>query len=136
MSETVLIAQYPTAEQIRHLLEGPADQPVVMVNLLRFQERADGDGAEASGREEYLRYGERMREFVQAKGGRLIWAGRVDSQVIGAGAEGFHVVALMEYPSRQAFLEIVNDPHVCEISSHRAAGLEGQWLLATTMTAR
>ena len=35
-----MIAVYPTPEQIQGLLKGPADQPVVMLNLLRFKERA------------------------------------------------------------------------------------------------
>lgn len=35
------IALYPTPEQIQTLLTGPADQPVVMVNLLRFKRTAD-----------------------------------------------------------------------------------------------
>ena len=53
-------------------------------------------------------------------------------QVIGGGAEGFHIAALVEYPSRKAFAEIAMSPKVAEIGVHRAAGLEGQWLLATT----
>jgi hypothetical protein len=53
----------------------------------------------------------------------------VASQVIGTGGEGFHMVALVEYPSRAALLQIANDPHVQEIGLYRAAGLEG-WLIA------
>ena len=54
-------------------------------------------------------------------------------QVIGEGGEEFHVVALVEYPSRKAFAEIAQDPFVTDnIGKHRAAGLEMQWLIATT----
>ncbi|MGH7895530.1 MAG: hypothetical protein ACREQL_12740 [Candidatus Binatia bacterium] len=42
------------------------------------------------------------------------------------------MVAIVEYPSRRAFLEIMADPYVREIGMQRAAGLEGQWLLATS----
>ena len=56
----------------------------------------------------------------------------VDSQVIDTGGEDFHLIALVEYPSRQAFVAIATDPHVREIGVHRAAGLESQWLIATT----
>ena len=38
---TTTIALYPTSEQIRTLLATPEDQPVVMVNLLRFKAAAD-----------------------------------------------------------------------------------------------
>jgi hypothetical protein len=71
-----------------------------------------------------------MIAYVQSQGARVIWTGRVAAQVIGAGGEGFHMIALVEYPSRAEFLRIANDPHVQEIGVHRAAGLEGQWLLA------
>ncbi len=126
------IALYPTAEQIQTLLFGPPDQPVVMVNLLRFKPLADAPNERVSGEEAYRRYAEKMIAFVESKGGRVIWSGRVDSQVIGDGGDVFHMVALVEYPSRQAFVEIAMDPYVREIGVHRASGLEGQWLLAAT----
>ena len=126
------IALYPTSDQIQTLLTGPPDGPVVMVNLLRFKERADAPDEGMSGEEAYRRYADEMIAFVESKGGRVIWSGRVDSQVIGAGAEPFHMVGLVEYPSRQVFVEIATDPHVQQIGIHRAAGLEGQWLVATT----
>ena len=126
------MAIYPSSEQIQALLAGPADEPVVMVNLLRFRPAADAPDAGMSGEEAYRRYAEPMQAFVESKGGRLLWVGRVDSQVIGTGGEGFHLIALVEYPSRQAFLAIATDPHVREIGVHRAAGLESQWLIAAT----
>lgn len=129
-----MIAQYPTGEQIQALLAGPADTPVVMLNLLRFKPTADAPDAGLSGEEAYGRYKDAMVPFVEAHGGRVVWTGRVDSQVIGDGAEGFHMIALVEYPSRQAFVAIATDPHVQAIGVHRTAGLEGQWLLAATTT--
>ena len=127
------MAIYPTPEQMQKLMAGPPDQPVVMVNLLRFKPRADAADGGVSGQEAYMRYASKMREFVESKGGRFIWVGQVDSQVIGEGGEGFHTVLLVEYPSRKAFFEIVSDPYVQnDIGAHRESGLEMQWLLATT----
>ncbi len=127
------MAIYPNKEQIEELLKGPADQPVVMVNLLKFKERADESEGDASGQVAYGRYAEQMRKVVESQGGRFIWAGRVDSKVIGEdGDPEFDVVALVEYPSRQKFLEIVGSQKVREIGEHRSAGLEMQWLIATT----
>jgi len=126
------MAIYPTPEQIERLQAGPADQPVVMVNLLRFKPRADAPDEGVSGEEAYRRYVEPMQRFVESKGGRILWAGRVDSQVIGTGGEEFHMIGLVEYPSRAAFLAIATDPQVQEIGVHRTAGLESQWLLAAT----
>jgi hypothetical protein len=126
------MAIYPASEQIEALLASTEEGPVVMVNLLRFKPRADAPEDNLSGEEAYRRYADAMIPFVISKGGRVIWSGRLDSQVIGRGGEGFHNVALVEYPSRKAFVEIAMDPFVQEIGRHRAAGLEMQWLLATT----
>jgi uncharacterized protein (DUF1330 family) len=128
----IAMALYPTTEQIQNLLSAPDDGPVVMVNLLRFKARAAAPDDGLSGEEAYRRYAEKMVAFVESKGGRVIWSGRVDSQVIGAGGEGFQMIGLVEYPSRRAFAEIAGDPYVQEIGVHRTAGLEGQWLLAAT----
>ena len=127
-----MIAVYPKKAQLEALLASPETGPVVMLNLLRFKESATAPDEGVSGREAYMRYGEAMRKLVESRGGRFIWQGSVDSQVIGDGAEGFHVAALVEYPSRKAFVEIATSPEVAAIGVHRAAGLEGQWLLATT----
>ena len=124
---------YPTPDQVQKLIAGPQDRPVVMINLLRFKSQADGPEEGMSGEEAYRRYAIKMREFVESKGGRFIWIGRIDSQVIGEGGEGFHAAGLVEYPSRKAFLEIASDPYVQEeIGASRSAGLESQWLLAAT----
>lgn len=122
----------PTPEQFQELMQGPADTPVVMVNLLTFKKQATGDHAGESGQDAYMQYGAKMREIVEAAGGRFIWSGRVDSMVIGDSDERFDVVALVEYPSRAAFAKIVTSDAVAEIGVHRAAGLDSQWLIATT----
>lgn len=129
------MAIYPTPEQLTRLKEGPQDGPVVMLNLLRFKKKAD-DGENVSGSDAYRRYSKAMQKFVESQGGRFIWSGRVDSQVIGEpDDEQFDFVGLVEYPSRAAFLEIGSDPYVVEdIGKHRAAGLESQWLIAMTET--
>ena len=125
------MAIYPTPEQIADLLAGPDDTPVVMVNLLRFKPQADG-GTE-SGEEAYERYVTAMREVVEGAGGRILWAGNVDSVVIGgADAAGFDAIGIVEYPSRRKFVEIATSARVQEIGADRAAGLESQWLIATT----
>jgi len=126
------MAIHPTTTQIESLLAGPPDRPVVMVNLLRFKPRADAPDEGISGEEAYRRYAEAMRPFVESRGGRFLWIGRADAQVIGTGGEGFHMIGLVEYPSRAAFVAIATDPHVQEIAVHRTAGLESQWLIAAT----
>lgn len=128
------IAQQPTPEQIETLLKGPADTPVVMVNLLKFKEWADGGNEDMSGRESYMLYADKMREFVESKGGRFLYVGTADSMVLGETDFEFDVVALVEYPSRKAFVEMATSPYVAEIGQNRSKGLDGQWLIASTRT--
>jgi uncharacterized protein (DUF1330 family) len=119
----VQIALYPTKQQIQALLADPTPGPVVMVNLLRFN-----PGGEAA----YRRYADSMRKIVEGRGGRFLWTGRVTAQVVGGGGDDIEMVGLVEYPSRKAFVEIATSPEVAAISAHRAEGLAGQWLLAST----
>ena len=126
---------YPTADQIKTLLEGPQDSPVVMVNLLTFKPRADAPDEGLSGADAYQLYGSAMRRLIESHGARVLFSGRVDSTVIGESDCGFQAVALVEYPSRKKFVEIAQSAEVREIGVHRAAGLESQWLIATTQGA-
>lgn len=125
------IAKVPRPDQIQTLLTGPKDTPVVMLNLLKFNEQAEG-GEAGTGREAYGRYAVRMREIVESQGGRFLFIGRADCQVMGESDVDWDVVALVEYPSRAAFLKIASSPEVARIGTHRAAGLAGQWLIACT----
>ena len=124
------ISQYPEPGQIAALLASTEPGPVVMVNLLKFKERADAPDVGITGKEAYAKYADAMVALVQENGGRLIWSGRLTGMVIGASDVPFDMVALVEYPSRQAFAQMVQDPRVQAIGVHRAAGLEGQWLIA------
>jgi uncharacterized protein (DUF1330 family) len=128
------IAVYPTPEQFTSLVSGPDEGPVVMLNLLRFKPAADAPHESLTGQQAYALYAEKMIPFVVSKGGRFIWSGRIERTVIGDSGEFFQMAALVEYPSRKAFVEIATDPYVLEIGKYRAAGLEGQWLIATTTT--
>lgn len=125
-------AIYPTGAQIGALLALPDTGPVVMLNLLKFRDKAeykDGRETNLSGREAYMKYGELMSAFVMARGGRLHFNAAAAAPVIGAVEATWDVVALMEYPSAKAFVEIATSPEVAEFGIHREAGLAGQLLI-------
>jgi hypothetical protein len=48
------------------------------VNLLTFKPTADAPDEGMSGEEAYRRYADHMRAFVESKGGRFPWIGRVE----------------------------------------------------------
>jgi uncharacterized protein (DUF1330 family) len=101
---------------------------VVMLNLLRFKERATDGG---SGAASYNRYGDAVTRMVEERGGEVLWSGRVDQVLIGdEAANGWDAVALVRYPSRQAFLAMVADDRYQQSHGHREGGLADTVLLA------
>jgi uncharacterized protein (DUF1330 family) len=125
-------AVYPTADRIAGLAVDSSGQPIVMLNLLKFRDRAeyaDGRASDLSGRDAYMLYGDKMQELVVREGGRIVFSGEITSLVIGTVGEMWDVAAIVEYPSSSAFARIVTSPEVAAIGVHRAAGLAGQLLI-------
>ncbi|MDP1631749.1 MAG: DUF1330 domain-containing protein [Caulobacter sp.] len=125
-------AVMPTGEQIQALLGLGGDAPITMLNLLKFRDAAvydEGGEPEMTGREAYNRYGEPMRVLVEASGGRFLFTATVDTLVIGEVGELWDAAAVVEYPSRAAFVTIASSPEVVAIGRHRKAGLAGQLLI-------
>ena len=127
----------PAPEKLQHFLEtAPSDSPIVMINLLRFREQADyapeADAEPCSGTEAYQRYGAAVTPMIGKHGGRALWMGAVASTVIAPEGETWDTAVLVEYPSKQAFLEMVSSPEYQAITFHRTAGLADSRLIATT----
>jgi uncharacterized protein (DUF1330 family) len=124
----------PTQAQFERLAAaaGTDDGPVIMINLLRFKERADGiDGADGiTGAAAYARYGDAARKFLARAGGRVLLITVPTESVIGPHDCEWDMVLAVEYPSRRAFIEMVSDPAYLEIHAHRAAALGDSRLIA------
>ena len=123
-------------ESARTALAGVAeDRPIVMINLLRYRERAaypEGSGAEpCSGRDAYRRYGQASIGLITAVGGQVIWQGSPKAVLIGAPGEEWHKALLVRYPSKRAFLDMVSSADYQAIAVHRTAALEDSRLIAT-----
>lgn len=112
----------------------PADQAVVMLNLLRFRDRANyqpGDNAEpCSGFEAYMRYGAGVTPLIGAVGGELVWQGRQAAMLIGPQDKDWHLVALVRYPAAEAFVRMVASDEYKAVSLHRTAALQDSRLIA------
>jgi uncharacterized protein (DUF1330 family) len=131
-------AVYPTQERVAALMGNPSGDAIVMLNLLKFKDKAeyaDGRATTLSGREAYMLYGAPMQKVVERHGGKLIFTGMISSLVIGEVEDMWDVCALMEYPSAAAFAKIATSPEVAEIGVHRAAGLAGQLLIRVAQRA-
>lgn len=129
----------PTPDRFRQLSEQlPADTPIVMINLLRYRERAEypeGSNAEpCSGREAYQRYGAAVVAHLKAAGGEMIWMGSVQATPIAVDGEEWDDALLVRYPSKQAFLGMVTKPDYQKDAVHRTAALLDSRLIATLPT--
>ena len=122
----------PTPQQFERLAASPDDGAVIMLNLLRFKERADGiDAADGvTGAEAYGRYAVEAVRFVERVGGRVLFTIVPQESVIGPDPGEWDLVAAVEYPSRRAFLEMTSDPEYLAIHAHREAGLADSRLIA------
>jgi uncharacterized protein (DUF1330 family) len=108
------------------------DEPVVMLNLLRYREVAEsGFGVDGlSGREAYGVYGKAFAELHPRFGGEPIWMGRGLHTVIGS--EDWDVVLLVRYPTRRQFVAMITDAHYQRIAPIRAAALADSRLVELT----
>jgi uncharacterized protein (DUF1330 family) len=121
----------PTPEQVKRLAAGDGG-PIVMVNLLRFRDEAGPPDEGLSGAEAYARYAAAIPPFLERAGGRLLTAVACQEGVIGPHDAEWDVVALVEYPSREAFLGMVADPDYLRIHEHRVAALADSRLILSS----
>lgn len=128
---------HPTPERLQQFLRDTDEStPIVMINLLRYRERADypadADAEPCSGREAYQRYGAAVAPMLGKVGARPVWGGSVASTVISPDGEAWDDAVLVEYPSRAAFIEMTSSPEYQAIAVHRSAGLADSRLIAAT----
>lgn len=112
----------------------PVGQPVTMLNLLRFRDEAQyaagEDDAPCSGREAYYaRYAPVATPMVVARGGKVIWAGRVAGHTVCPDDERWDDVLIVQYPDAATIAAMFNDPAYQAIVKHRTAALEDSRLM-------
>jgi uncharacterized protein (DUF1330 family) len=89
------------------------DRPVVMLNLLAFKP--------AGGRERYGQYGAAVAPLVEKAGGRIVFLG--DPGLVLLGEDSWDLVVLVEYPTRQAFLDMIGSGEYQAIGHLRTEAL-------------
>jgi uncharacterized protein (DUF1330 family) len=115
----------PTPEQFAALAARPADAPVVMVNLLKFKT--------PGGLESYQRYGREVTPHLERVGATVRYAGTAPVVIIGDGERPWwDAILIVEYPTPQAFIDMVTTQEYTKVHEHRAAGLERGDLIATS----
>ncbi|HEY8083682.1 MAG TPA: DUF1330 domain-containing protein [Solirubrobacterales bacterium] len=87
--------------------------PVVMLNLLSFKPNG--------GRARYEEYGAAVAPLLEKIGGRIIFVGESSPALLGD--DSWDLVALVEYPTRQAFLDMIGSPEYQAVGHLRTEAL-------------
>ena len=129
-------AVMPNETQLKEFNDQAEDQPIFMVNLLKFKQKAeypDKRETNLTGEEAYAIYGQEIMEHLAKVGGKPIFGGNVDRLMLGEVEDLWDKVAIAMYPSRKAMLEMIMDPDYIKSAQHRVAGLEGQLNIETSV---
>ena len=124
----------PNKAQLAGFLEGDTETPIKMVNLLKFKDKAeyeDGRETSLSGKEAYKIYADEVLGHLERVGGKSIFFGEVQRLMLGEVEELWDWVAIAEYPSRKAMLEMIMNSEYQKSEEHRSAGLAGQLNIET-----
>jgi uncharacterized protein (DUF1330 family) len=125
----------PTIERlnVEALSALPDEAPVVMLNLMRFREKSlDGKG---SGWDAYLRYSALAIKLIKARGGTITWTGTAEAVALGVAADNqWDYVALVRYPSRVAFIDMMTSPEYAQANVERDNGCATHTIIAIRET--
>ena len=127
-------ALMPNDQQMAGFLEEDEGQPIYMVNLLKFKDKAtypDKRETDLTGEEAYAIYGQEVRKHLEKVGAKPIFSGKVSRLMLGEVEDLWDVVAIAMYPNRKAMLDMLSDPEYIKSAQHRVAGLEGQLNIET-----
>ena len=109
----------------------PPQEPVVMVNLMRFMRARSM--ATAAGWDAYLRYSALTVPMIKARGGTLLWTG--DAKAVALGEQARQPVGLSGaglLPSVAAFLDMMTSADYEKLSDpHRRNGCAEHLIIAT-----
>ena len=99
------------------------NESIIMLNLLKFRDKAlDGFGVDGmSGGEAFRRYGELNDEEDVKFGSDPIWVGLAKNTIIGD--EDWDLAILVRYPTRQHFIDKLDNAKYREIAKVRHAAL-------------
>jgi len=122
----------PERDQFEAFKELPRDRPIMMLNCLRFRDKAVyEDGREATGVEAYAAYGQESGPIFRRVGGEIVWRGKPELMVIGPRDKRWDLIFVARYPTAAAFLEMVADPDYRIAVNHRRAAVLDSRLIRT-----
>ncbi|WP_171228385.1 DUF1330 domain-containing protein [Ruegeria sp. HKCCA4008] len=125
----------PDRDQFEAFKALDRDQPIEMLNLVKFRAKAQYPpahelaNADLTGAQAYKNYGAETAAIIERIGARILWRGVFESTLIGPADEAWDAVFIARYPTAHAFLEMVNDPAYRAAVIHRQAAVETSRLI-------
>lgn len=128
----------PSPENFQAFKDLPRDEPIHMLNLLRYRDLAEypeghehhGNGW--SGRRAYQEYGATSGPIFARVGGKIVWRGAFQTMVTGPGDKDWHDGFVAQYPNSAAFFEMIKDPDYQLAVVNRTAALVDSRLMRFT----
>ena len=119
----------PSLENFRAFKDLPRDEPIHMLNLLRYRALAEypeghphhGNGW--TGRRAYQEYGKTSGPIFSRVGGSIVWRGAFQTMVTGPDAEKWDDGFVAQYPNSGAFFEMIKDSDYQKAVVNRTAAL-------------
>lgn len=95
-----------------------------MLNFIRLRNRADyPDERSATGAQAYGEYSRMSAPVLKRLGGRIVWRGGFELTMVGPASQTWDICFIAEYPSVEAFADMMRDPVYHEAMAHRQAGV-------------
>lgn len=125
----------PSADQLAAFRDLPFDQPIEMLNLLKFRDApdypADHECADKgwSGADAYHHYLAEAGKVTAKLGLDVIWTASPALTLIGPADETWDMAFIARYPDAKAFLTMIGDPDYQAATIHRTAALADSRLI-------
>ncbi|MBO6608203.1 DUF1330 domain-containing protein [Altererythrobacter sp.] len=125
----------PSPANFQAFKDLPRDQPIQMLNLLRYRDLAEypeehehhGNGW--SGRRAYQEYGKTSGPIFSRVGGSIVWRGAFQTMVTGPEDKNWDDGFVAQYPNSRAFFEMIKDPNYQLAVVNRTAALTDSRLM-------
>lgn len=111
----------PNVEVIERLTADPSEGRYATVLLIAYASDTS-----------YSAWLDAVMPRIQGVGGRIVWAGNDAAPVVGDPDRHWDAIAVVEYPSLDAFLAMVGDPGWAEVDDLRVAAMDANEVYACT----
>lgn len=126
----------PSRENFDHFKSLPRDEPVDLLNMIRYRRLAlypEGHacaGLGWSGERAFEEYYKLVVPFIERLGGGIVWQGAFQGVITGASQFEWDKVFVMGFPTAATFLALVTDPdYKANVVDHRTAAVQDSRLV-------